>query len=182
MTIVGTFSSWYVQYRMAVVSWSVIVCGMELPISHHASVFSFDISALDCFPFIVFLLSFSERNNEFDVFTCGEKFYRNDRHPRLFVNCELIDLFATSEKFSRFRIDGSSVDLPSFVDFEAETGVIEPEFIIFDSDESAFELYVAFAGGANLGAGQNEADDDFIAQLIVKPRPTIDDGTWFWCG
>lgn len=141
----------------------------------HFVVLTFDIAAFDGLALVVIFLTLAEGDDEFDVFATGEEFRGDDGHPLFFACGELLDLLAAGKKFAGFGIDGPGVRLPAFVQAEAKAGVVEPELATFEGHKRAFELNVPFPGRADFRPGKDEPCDDFITELIVKPRPAIDD-------
>ena len=66
------------------------------------------------------------------------------------------------------------------VEFEAETGVVEPEFAVTNRHIAAAQLDVTVAGGTNFRASQDDADDQIVRQFVIKPRATVDDRWRIW--
>ena len=63
------------------------------------------------------------------------------------------------------EFDGAGVDDRSVggaAALEVEAGVLEPEFVMADSDIGAFEVGAAVAERPDFGAGQNEAGKNFV--------------------
>ena len=84
------------------------------------------IAALYCFPLIIMLLAFSEGDNYFDKPAGGQEFYRYNRHTRLALGSEGVNLFTAREELARRGVDGSGPYLAPFVEFHAKAGIIKP--------------------------------------------------------
>lgn len=106
---------------------------------------TFEISFFNGFAFVVFFLSLAGCDDEFDVAATTEKFYGDELIAVLFRASELGELTFGDEEF----------DVALGVGAKGE--IIEPEFIIFQSDKGAFKLDVMIADEANFGARKQHA-------------------------
>lgn len=97
----------------------------------HLSRFAVLFAALNCFAFVPALLTFSKGDDQLDVSPVGQKFRRDNCHALFAAQLEGVNLFAAGEQFAGTGVDASRI-FPTFVELEAEAGVVEPELTVFD--------------------------------------------------
>ena len=82
---------------------------------HHTLGITFLVASLDGFTFVVFLLAFSERDNDFDEAAGCEKFGRHDAHAGLLLRFEMIDLLAVGQELARAGINTARTRLAALL-------------------------------------------------------------------
>lgn len=123
---------------------------------------SVNITFFDGLALVIFFLAAGGGDSEFDMSRAAVESDWDDGEAILLGAGEAGNLALGREQF----------DIADSLGAEGE--VVEPELAILNRDERAFELGVVIANQPDLGASQNHATNQLLAERIIIARATID--------
>ncbi len=114
--------------------------------------------------FIVIALAFADGDADFDESALRNDSERHDGAALLLCLDEFVDFAAFGQQFAAARLGG-------FVDLNAtrahDGGVEQPELVIFNRHVCAAQMAVAGAQRFGFGAGECDAHDQTVAELVI---------------